>query len=339
MSPTFEQLYAPWDDLIEQEHAECEGGGSSMPMDTLFHCDHFGREFAFRHCRRRQLERKATIEKKKPTAGAPVHEFCASGVCVRGLQVAAALEAADVPSASCPRCGTAFVGPEADRPCPDCSAARAREREPMVQSTRIWTGEAPDLPIGGPPASANPPRKPITFGPPPSRRASPPRELAPAAATERAEPAEPQARELAPNEKRMARSGEEASHVMSPGKPGAPPTPIAAPVNPEVAPARPAVEETMARGGAHEPCRECGSTTRHKQGCSKPGRGGGAPARKVSPAKPVERQSGRGLGPLDGWDVEDLLAAREHIREELKRRRDESKATLSKLDAALEEAA
>lgn len=78
----------------------------------------------------------------------------------------------------------------------------------------------------------------------------------------------------------------------------------------------------MARGGAHEPCRECGSTTRHKQGCSKPGRGGNAPARnlagKTVPELVEERKR--------------LAAAIAQVDEELRRQK-------ALLDGALGEAA
>jgi hypothetical protein len=137
-------------------------------LDTLFRCDHFGQTFAFRHCRRRQLERKVEIDRKtKATfAGLPVYPHCALA-CVKGREVAQELEAADVSAASCPKCGTAYVGDEADAPCAACAGARGgAPREPQM-SERLWNGETPDVAIA--PPRSDPPKR---ADPTPAPRAS-----------------------------------------------------------------------------------------------------------------------------------------------------------------------
>jgi hypothetical protein len=145
------------------------------PVDDLVACDRFGRLSA-RACRRRQLERRVVEDAKgKMRAGPFVYEHCAVGGCVTGDAVAADLRALKVPTSVCDACGRAYIGPEATGPCPSCSPGKVLPETKRTEvSTRLWSGEVPDVPIGGPPASATPPRKPITFGPPPAARAPAP---------------------------------------------------------------------------------------------------------------------------------------------------------------------
>lgn len=129
------------------------------PADRLFVCDHFARQLAQRHCRRRQLERKQAQDprSKKPIAGEAVYPHCAEA-CEKGREVAAALAEAGVASRTCGVCGSALVGAEADGPCPECEEARreksgapARGYLPAaapLASDRLWTpGAVPDVPI------------------------------------------------------------------------------------------------------------------------------------------------------------------------------------------------
>ena len=90
----------------------------------------------------------------------------------------------------------------------------------------------------------------------------------------------------------------------------------------------------MPRGGAHEPCKECGSTTRHKQGCSKPGRGGSAPAPRVakSAMTPV-------TAALAGKTVPELVEERKRLAAAIAQLDEELRRQKALLDGALGEAA
>lgn len=102
--------------------------------------------------------------------------------------------------------------------------------------------------------------------------------------------------------------------------------------------------DTTSKPGQGAPCRECGSTSRHKKGCSKPARPtirsgevkrAPAPAapRRVAPARPAARPQA-GPGP-EGMSVAELLELRASIDEELRARRTAAQDQLRALDAAL----
>ncbi len=93
----------------------------------------------------------------------------------------------------------------------------------------------------------------------------------------------------------------------------------------------------MARGGAHEPCKDCGSTTRHKSGCSKPGREGNAPAPRAAPK--VRRAAMPSSGFLSDLTVDELVEFREAVEAELHLRKGEAEEALKKIRDALKVAA
>ncbi len=302
-------------------------------LDTLFRCEHFGKQLAVRHCLRRQNERKQTKHPKtmKLVAGEPEHGFCATA-CAQGRAIRA--ELADVPAGHCERCGTAYVGAAAAAtPCEECAFARQEERgagpahgflkaAKSDVSTRIWAKDAPDAPIGPPAETA---RRGVGLS---AAR------VADAAARVREAARHPTRVATPPgaNEKRVD-AQEVASHATSPGKPGAKPA-QPAPVTTQHQPAMPAEETTMARGGVHPPCGECQSTGRHRKTCSKAKRNA-----SVAPVKPAKKpNTPRGTKParkgtrvtvkvVDSTDIDELLERREDLE-----------AELSAVDAAIQEA-
>lgn len=327
-----------------------EGGGSSMPLDTLFTCERFG-PLTHKACRRRQLELRLVDDDKKPgkkLPGPPIYEYCASGECVTGAAIAAELEAEDVSTATCPKCGGAFVGPEADEPCPACAPARAADRARRAEySSRIWAGEVPNTAIAPPPrrgglteeqereiaarvaAVATGRRRPRLAPAPPSR--------AP-------DPTEPLGRELAPAEKRVE-PVEVGGHATSPGKPGTSPAPTA-PVHaaPTSAPASPAEEEPMEKicsnckkkplrsdntSGICSACRKAPEKNRAKDGAAPPAKASPAPAKvtRIAKAPRLPRRRDRAAD-LEAMTAAELASEREHalefveaIDEEVGRRR------------------
>lgn len=116
------------------------GGGAEMPLDVLFTCARFG-PLTHGACRRRQLELRLVEDPKKPGTkrpGPPTYAFCASGECVTGTAIAAALEAEDVSSATCPKCGTAYVGPEAQAFGDELARLAREERAAMLRLEAKW---------------------------------------------------------------------------------------------------------------------------------------------------------------------------------------------------------
>ncbi len=103
-----------------------------------------------------------------------------------------------------------------------------------------------------------------------------------------------------------------------------PPVPAKAP--------EPKVEEETMPNGSRKPCPECGSPSRHKASCSKPGRNGTV----VSPAKRPSVRALRGFRGRDlaGMSVDDLVGTIAGCREELGRRKEE----LAGQQAAIEQA-
>ena len=102
------------------------------------------------------------------------------------------------------------------------------------------------------------------------------------------------------------------------------------------APPAPPQESTMPRGGAHAPCPECQSTTKHRNGCSKPPRDGSPPAKAKAPAPRAAPKRRAVSRELETATVEQLVAQRTAalagvaaIDAELRRRRDAIAEALS----------
>jgi hypothetical protein len=140
---------------------------SARDVDELFRCDHLGKTLALKHCVRRQLERKQSKHPRTMKLVAteePTNGHCATG-CDQGRQNRAALASAGVILGTCVRCGAGLVGADA---CPDCAEVDGvREVRPAPvrrtpQSTVLWSGAVPDVPICAPgvkpaPAAGLPP--------------------------------------------------------------------------------------------------------------------------------------------------------------------------------------
>ncbi len=127
---------------------------------------------------------------------------------------------------------------------------------------------------------------------------------------------------------------------------------LAAPVRAAPAPATPAEERPMAEKtcskckkglradntsgvcGDRNACAHRVAVADVRQVSSKPA---AAPPAKVAVDKTTgpQKRTGHGLGPLDDWDVEDLLAARSHISAELEHRRELAAEQLDTLNEAL----
>jgi hypothetical protein len=131
-------------------------------LGELFHCERYLSLFPSgmpkRACLRRQLERQPAKDasgKARPLAEWPAPKpFCATE-CQVGRSQLQELRAAGVAATTCPSCGAALVGAGAAETCPGCepdeaprSGLQARPR--VAPSVRIWTGEAPDVPLPGP---------------------------------------------------------------------------------------------------------------------------------------------------------------------------------------------
>jgi hypothetical protein len=76
------------------------------------------------------------------------------------------------------------------------------------------------------------------------------------------------------------------------------------------------------RGGAHAPCPECKSTSRHKSGCSKPPRNGAAPAKAA--------KGGQDRG-LELYSLDELVQLRADVAGELRKRKEQAEEELEKL--------
>jgi hypothetical protein len=310
-------------------------------LQVLIACPVDGKPLTHQACRRRQLERRLVEDEKtrKKRPGPPAREHCASGTCAKGAEVAAALEAEDVSSATCPKCGTAYVGPEADRPCPECAPFRAQGPERRAEySARLWVGEVPNTGI------APPARRDVGLTPEDiaataarvrlvasGRRPRP----APAFPPRVADPAEPQAREVAPDSFPRGPSSAgpglpatAAAPVQQGGTPPAPP----APVHTAPPPATPAEEETMPKGYARgAACKSCGATgPRHKKACPEDGaKPAAAPKAKAAPVPRAAKV--RAVRAIAGEDLDEMPV------EQLVERRDAYDAAIDRRVALVEE--
>lgn len=296
----------------------------SVP-DTLFRCEYFAKHFTFAACRRRQGARNPDVvddHGELLACGLPIYRWCASGRCAQGREVAAALEAAGIA-----------------RPAPE------RLEEPQV-SKRIWSGEVPDVPIGPPPATSKysgyRSLRPAGFQTMPREQALADQRTREAAARKEGAGASPAPTPAEPPDQPALSAqphGTTTSDVVQASAHAAP------------APASPAKEATM----AEKTCSKCGKELRadnstgacgDRKACAaragKAPTNGAAKQRAASPERSrSEKRSGHGLGPLDGWDfdgwdVEDLLAARENIDEELGERRIRARQEVEKINTALD---
>ncbi len=114
--------------------------------------------------------------------------------------------------------------------------------------------------------------------------------------------------------------------------------------------AREPEEEAMPRGGAHKPCPECRSTTRHKSGCSKPPRGATPAPKPVVATKPaakagaVPAPTARELAAttrseLESMGLDELLDLERAVGAEKARRIDEARKAIEQLTGAQTERA
>lgn len=303
-------------------------GAGEERLDELFRCEHFEKTLAYKHCLRRQLERRQVKHPRtmKLQAGEPMNGYCTTA-CAQGREIRSRFSG--VPLENCGRCGAAQVGAEAAaRPCEACEAARVEDKHAPArgflppkrapESTVIWGKDAPDAPIGPPPATSPhsgfrpTPAAPFTMTDP---------ELAAKAAR--------RAREAAaapPHLEAEKRAEAPATHA---------PAPDAAPANPEVAPAQPAEEEAMAKT-----CSKCGKGLRadntsgacgNRRACAERAGGAKRVAPKLPPAPAGSRPTRRGgrvrlQVVAKKGDVKDLLAQREDLL-----------ARLEAVDAAIQE--
>jgi hypothetical protein len=129
-------------------------------LQTTFRCATYGL-IPVRGCLRRQLDQDATQEAPRPAR----RPACAGG-CAVGYARLLEAQDAGVALSACPGCGDALIGIY-PATCPTCAARRVEAGEEVprgfladpravsvaMASSRIWTGEAPDLPLPGPPAA------------------------------------------------------------------------------------------------------------------------------------------------------------------------------------------
>jgi hypothetical protein len=140
-------------------------------LGELFRCERYLSLFPTgmpkRACLRRQLERLPSTDARGKVlpldAWPPAKVFCAKE-CALGRENLVAIQAFAIQATTCTACGSALVGGGA---CPGC-AARALDAGKSVpsgnlaktalgqapMSTRLYTGEVPDVAIGPPPGAA-----------------------------------------------------------------------------------------------------------------------------------------------------------------------------------------
>lgn len=288
----------------------------SERLVELFRCEkHLGlfpRGMTRKACLRRQLDRT-----RAGKDWAPAQPFCAQE-CPLGAQTRIAL--ADVLAFSCDRCGQAVIGEER---CPSCATAGAVEarraeaaRGPV--STRLWTGEVPDVPLGPPPATSEH----SGFRP----------EVVEGFAGDP---------EMAARARRRAREAAASSNEVEKEE-QPPPAPPEAPANPEPPAEEPVQENQMPKGQRDEPCKGCGTTaSRCKKSCpTKTGK----PKARPAPARAEKRPAAPAatsayVVPVGQLEDDDLVQSIADCRAELARRKDEAAARLRKLEAAIGEAA
>lgn len=123
-------------------------------LQQTFTCDRFGL-IPVRGCLRRQVDRQEST--KAGELGPPRRPFCADE-CGAGAVYRAAARSDGIPMEPCPACGSALIGPDA-HPCATCAARRLDAGKdvprgalppPAAPSSRIWTGEVPDVPFTPP---------------------------------------------------------------------------------------------------------------------------------------------------------------------------------------------
>lgn len=140
-----------------------QGTTEAEQLAALFRCERYLHLFPtgmpLRACLRRQLERQLALDGKRrplPIEDWPAAKPYCAEECLLGRGNLAAARAAGVPAETCLKCGAAQVGSGSAAPCQGCP-----ENEKQVPrghlpppgpglSSRIWNGEAPDVPIGPP---------------------------------------------------------------------------------------------------------------------------------------------------------------------------------------------
>lgn len=304
-------------------------------LDALFRCDYFQREYAYKHCLRRQLERQEAVvvvresaggtpvpPHKVTQAGPPVHAHCASGRCEQGAGVRALFPS--LPLSTCGDCGTALVGVT---DCPTCAARAAEGKPPRVlpvkpvPSERIWKENLPEAPFV-PPATKLPQEGPRAHG----------QRVAGADGSRPSEEQHPEAAGMEDRPAPLCPAGRRDSEE------GGPPAPSAAAIS--RSPARPAEEDDMPKGvRPGGPCKGCGSKgNRHIGDCPEAGKAKvaapkAAAPRKVQPQR-IPRRSRNGFDPqaLSDEQLADCVREACDRRERIER---EAAARVAKLAEAL----
>ena len=143
-------------------------------VNETFRCDRFGL-LTVKACLRRQLDRQQPATPGGPRL--PRAPFCAES-CRLGLEKRMGAHDAGIAYASCSACGDALIDTDPED-CATCAGRRVEAgvprgtlpgpKERAMKSTRIWTGEVPDVPIGPPPRArpALPPLLPRSHHPAP----------------------------------------------------------------------------------------------------------------------------------------------------------------------------
>jgi hypothetical protein len=243
----------------------------SARLLELFTCERlreqFPRGMSRRACVRRQLEHR-----KDGKGWTPAHPACAVD-CPQSRETLDAVFG--VVASTCAKCGAAVIATDA---CPTCAEKRSvhqvqpREVPRAPAQDRLWSGEVPDVPIGGPPAALGArPRVPFSFGTSPAL-------LELAAKRARAEAARvghPETAGAQREEHALDEPAERAPEVVHPSPA-------------RLAPADHQPQETAM------PCKECKSPTRHKLTCSKSPERQKPPARAVPPVPPPPPGATRG---------------------------------------------
>ncbi len=124
-------------------------------LQATFRCDRYGL-IPVRGCLRRQTDRQEST--RKGELGPPRRPFCAES-CNVGAFYRGQARDFGIPLEPCPACGSALIGPDA-QPCETCAARRLDAGKDVPRgslpaagpgtSSRIWNGEAPDVPICAP---------------------------------------------------------------------------------------------------------------------------------------------------------------------------------------------
>lgn len=324
-----------------------------MDLSELFDCSRFRNLFPsgmpVRACIRRQLEAREVADGKGKKLE-PRHAYCANE-CALGREKLAQLPASS--AWTCSACGAAVINADSCEVCQEKRSVTTVRRSPPPNppaQKRIWAPDAPDAPLGPPPATSeySGHRPKVAWAPGSTTDA---RLLALSQQRARREAAE--ANEKGPADVRRALA--EPPHEAAPSaKPE--PTTLPGPVDPATPPARPAEETTMAKPNEDKKlCSNCKRTPLRSDnesgicgGCRRaPAKGRAqspAPAKEPvapppeqkrerlrelirrEPSKPRAGKNAVGVGSFDarGRQVEELLAIIDACKAEVRRQRDEA---------------